>query len=83
MEWFKQQLELWPRTISPEELNEELERIAKSKRPKGEDLVSKEETTKIFEEKNAKPLKISWKKNLEEVRKIVGKLEEPELKSKK
>jgi len=83
MEWFKQQLELWPRTISPEELNEELERIAKNKRPKGEDLVSKEETTKIFEGENAKPLKISWKKNLEEIRKIVGKFEEPELKNKK
>ncbi len=51
MEWFKQQLELWPRTISPEELNEELERLARDRRPKGEDLVSKEETTKIFEGK--------------------------------
>ncbi len=64
MEWFKQQLELWPRIITPEELNEELERITRDRRPKGEDLASKEETTKIFEGKNSKPIKMSWKKIL-------------------
>lgn len=80
MEWFKQQLELWPRTITSEELNEELERIARERRPKGEDLVSKEETTKIFEGKKAKPIKISWKKNLEETKKIIESLEKSEAK---
>ncbi len=80
MEWIKQQMELWPRIITPEELNEELERIVKNRRPKGEDLVSKEETTKALEGKDAKPIKISWKKNLEEVKKIVRKLEESETK---
>lgn len=78
MEWIKQQMELWPRIITPEELNEELERVAR--RRKGEDLVSKEETTKALEGKDAKPIKISWEKNLEEVRKIIGKLEESETK---
>ncbi len=80
MEWINKQLELWPRIITPEELNEELERLAIDRRPKGEDLVSKEETTKIFEGKKAKPIKISWKKNLEETRKIIRKLEESEVK---
>ena len=62
MEWINKQLELWPRMITPEELNEELERIARDRRPKSEDLVSKEETTKTLEGKDAKPIKISWKK---------------------
>ena len=77
----------WPPAISPDELMEELNdkfrRAGNYGRRKGEDLASKEETTKIFERKNAKPIKISWKKNLEEVRKIIRKLEEPELKNKK
>ncbi len=58
MEWIKQQMELWPRMITPEELNEELEKAAKQGR-RGEDLVSKEETTKALEGKDAKPIKIS------------------------
>ncbi|PIQ69434.1 MAG: hypothetical protein COY22_02385 [Candidatus Tagabacteria bacterium CG_4_10_14_0_2_um_filter_40_13] len=81
MEWFKQQMELWPRIITPEELNEELEKAARRGRRKGEDLVSKEETTKALEGKEATPIKIcSRKKNLEEVKKIIRILSESEAK---
>ncbi len=73
-------MELWPRMITPEELNEELERIARDRRPKGEDLVSKEETIKALEGKDAKPIKISWKKNFEETKKLLESLKNPQQK---
>lgn len=78
MEWPQKQLEFWPKKISLEELNEELERAAKQGERKREDLVPEEEITRALEGKEAKPIKISQKKNLEEVRKIIKKLEGPE-----
>ncbi len=61
--------------MSPEEVNEELEKAARSEKRKVPP--SKDELTKVLEEDGAKPIKISRKKNLEEVRKIIKNLEEP------
>ncbi len=81
MEWLTKQFELWPRKITPEELNDELEKDAKRDRRKGEDLVSKEETTKVLEGEGAKEIKIlSPKKSAEKVREVIKMLEEKERK---
>ena len=52
----------WPPAISPDELMEELNdnfRIAGNYgKRKGEDLVSKEETTKALEKEGAKPVRV-------------------------
>jgi hypothetical protein len=49
MEWPWKQFELWPRTMTTEELNEKLEEAGRRGQGKGEDLISKEETTKALE----------------------------------
>lgn len=77
MEWPWKQFELWPKKITPEELNEELEKAAKQGRRKGEDLVSKEETTKALEEEGAKPERIlSPKESGSKAREVIKKLDE-------
>ena len=72
------QSEFWPKKMTDEELNEVLRKAAESGKRKGEDLVSEEEITKTLEGEDAKPIKISRKKNLKEARKIIKKLEESE-----
>lgn len=54
MEWPWKQFERWPRKMSPDELNEALEEAGKRGEREGEDLVSKEETTKALEGEGAK-----------------------------
>ena len=52
----------WPPAISPdelmEELNDEFRRAGNYGKRKGEDLVSKEETTKALEKEGAKPVRV-------------------------
>jgi hypothetical protein len=72
----EKQLEFWPREKTQEEINEELRKAGNYGRRKGEDLVSKEETTKALEEEGAKPIEYTpWKKGLEKVKEIIKKLE--------
>lgn len=79
MEWPWKQFELWPRKMSPDELNEALEEAGKRGERKGEDLVSKEETTKALEEEGAKEVKIlSPKKSAEKAGELARKLERGE-----
>lgn len=80
MERPPKQFEFWPKKMTDEELNEALEEAAKQGRRKGEDLVSKEETTEAIEGESAKPVKISFKENLERVQEIIKKLKEKEKK---
>lgn len=74
----------WPPAISPdelmEELNDEFRRAGNYSRRRGEDLVSKEETTKALEGKDAKEIKIlSPKKSAEKAKELIKKLERGEL----
>lgn len=79
MEWPWKQFELWPRTISPDELNEELEKAGRRGERRSEDLVSKEETTKALEGEDAKEIKIlSPRRNAEKAREVIEKLEKGE-----
>lgn len=90
MEWpsweqikFKWWPKSWPEKISPKELKEELDeandefrRAGNYGQRKGEDLVSKEETTKALEGKGAKPVKIlSPRESAKRAREIREKLE--------
>jgi len=74
-----EQFEFWPKKITPEELNEELEKAAKQGRRKGEDLVSKKETTRTLEGERVKTERIlSLKESAEKAKQVVEKLEEKE-----
>jgi hypothetical protein len=83
--------DVWPKKISSKELQEELDkandefrRAGNYGRRKGEDLASKEETTKALEEKGVKPIRIlSRKESAKKAREIVEKLDEKEKNGKK
>ncbi len=80
MEGPPKQFELfkWPPAISPDELmkelNDEFRKAGNYGRRRGEDLVSKEETTKALEENGAKEIKIlSPKESSKKAREIIEK----------
>jgi hypothetical protein len=82
MEWPWKQFELfkWPEPASPDEINEKLRKAAERGKKKGEDLVSKEETTEALEGEGTKEVKIlSPEKNAEKAKELVEKLERGEL----
>jgi hypothetical protein len=78
MEQPGRQFEMWPKKITPDELNEELRKAGNYGQRKGEDLVSKEKTTKALEGKDAIPTKISFKENIKRVQGFLEELKEKE-----
>jgi len=82
--WMKQ-LDLWPRPMSPEEMdnaNDEFRKASDEARRKGEDLVSKEEVMEAAEGKGAKRI-LSRKESAAQAGKVVEKLERDAVKREK
>ena len=79
MEGLRKQFEFWPKKMTDEELNEVLEEAGRKGQRKGEDLVSKEETTRALEGERVKTERIlSPKESAEKAKQVVEKLEEKE-----
>lgn len=86
MEWFRKQFEFWPTAwpakITTEELkekldkeNDELRKAGNYGKRKGEDLVSKEETTMALEEGVETERILSPKESAKKARELAEKLE--------
>ena len=79
MERPPKQFEFWPKKITLEELNEELRKAGNYGQKKGEDLVSKEDLTKVLEGEDVKIEKIlSPKESAKKAREVLEKLKERE-----